>query len=71
VRGAPPRKLSGELRRRQVYLIAPDGMSAKVGTNVIYARRHERGVHPYMLPTLDRFRTALAIIAGGQLEMSR
>lgn len=53
--GAPPRKLSGTLRRGQTYEISSDGKEARIGTNIVYAARHEYGTHPYMVPTLQQY----------------
>ncbi len=58
--GAPPRKLSGRLRTSIAYEVDADGLEARVGTNVKYARRHEYGGHAFLVPTLDRWRGELA-----------
>jgi hypothetical protein len=61
--GAPPRKLSGRLRAAQTrQTVSPT--RERVGSNVAYARRHERGDHPFMLPTLAREVPRLAAIIG-------
>lgn len=52
-KGAPPRKLSGRLRASIGYQILPQQFIAKVGTNVVYGRRHEYGTHPYLAVTLQ------------------
>lgn len=52
VKGAPPRKLSGRLRASITYRVDADGLVARVGTGVVYARRHELGDHPFLVPTL-------------------
>ena len=63
--GAPPRKLSGELRRRQTHEVMDNGQRVRVGSNVVYAGPLERRMnHRYMVPTLLAFRGALAAIIG-------
>jgi phage gpG-like protein len=52
--GAPPRKLTGRLRGSIATLVQDGGKRARVGTNVIYARRHELGTHPFLMPTLRK-----------------
>ena len=42
-RGAPPRKLSGHLRRSITYQVNAEGTEAKVGTNLEYGRLQEEG----------------------------
>jgi phage gpG-like protein len=70
-RGAPPRKLSGRLRASvtRATLDTPDGPVGRVGTNVVYARRHELGTHPFLAPTLQRH--AAEITAAMQAELGR
>lgn len=64
-RGAPPRKLSGELRRRQTHEVRDNGRSVRVGSNVVYAGPLEKRLnHRYMVPTLLRFKGALVAIVG-------
>lgn len=64
--GNPPRKLSGRLRASIDYEITDDGIRARVGTNVIYARRHELGGHPFLRRTLEQFADEIeSIITGG------
>lgn len=60
--GAPPRKLSGRLRASIAYEVGTE--RARVGTNVIYARRHERGTHPFLVPALMAHKGNLATIIG-------
>jgi phage gpG-like protein len=62
--GDPPRKLSGRLRASITYEVSPDGTKARVGTNVIYGRRHEYGDHPFLVTTLLRYRGELEQILG-------
>ncbi len=62
--GAPPRKLSGDLRQRVTVEMGTDGLSAIVGANVPYARRHEFGGHAFLRPSLERWQGELAAIIG-------
>lgn len=69
--GTPPRKLSGRLRASVTSEVSPDGLRARVGTNVVYARRLELGfpqgrhAHPYLSAALTRWRSALERILRG------
>lgn len=64
--GAPPRKLSGRMRQSITFEVAPDGLSARVGTNLKpYPKVHELGKHPWLLRTVRMFRGALERIIGG------
>lgn len=71
-RGAPPRKLSGMLRRsitRQT-LDMPDGPVGRVGTNIRYGARQEYEYgHRYLAPTLQQH--AAEIQAAMQRELAR
>ena len=72
---APPRKLSGHLRRSIEWEMSQDGKVARVGTNVKYGRVHELGrkgttgggLHKYLEPTLRRNLTNLAQIIGATI----
>ncbi len=53
--GEPPKVLEGRLRQSVTHvLMAPDkrGAKGRVGTNVVYGRRHEYGTHPWLRPAL-------------------
>ncbi|HXD88526.1 MAG TPA: hypothetical protein VN641_18700 [Urbifossiella sp.] len=64
--GAPPRKLTGRLRASIAWVVSADGMTATVGTNVIYGAVHEHGLHPWLMVTFQRERAAIdAILNGG------
>lgn len=65
-KGAPPRKLSGRLRASIDYEVSNEGLVAYVGTNVIYAARHEFGTHPFLSVTLNQFRKEIEAIVGQQ-----
>ncbi len=57
--GAPPRKLSGRLRASQGYSVSPSTLTARIGSNLIYAGWEYRG-HPYLAPTLAAHRQEIA-----------
>lgn len=64
--GAPPRKLSGQLRRTITYEVNETEDKARVGTNLKYAKRHEKGSHKFLEPTLQKNQTQIAaLIAQG------
>jgi hypothetical protein len=54
--GAPPRLITGRLRASIAwqFLWQPDGPIVRIGTNLVYGRVHERGRHPYLVPTWQR-----------------
>ena len=62
--GAPPRKLSGRLRT-SITMQKMGQAWWRVGTNVVYGRRHEYGTHPYLSVTLLRERAVLNRILSG------
>lgn len=68
VPGAPPRKLSGKLRRSITYQVSPEGTAARVGTVVIYARRLEWGSHPFLVPAFISHRENLVAIIGANFK---
>lgn len=63
--GAPPRKLSGRLRASMTHQVLDGGKRVRIGTNVIYARRHEKGTHPFLAKTLFAERVAIGRILAG------
>lgn len=65
--GAPPRKLSGRLRGSIANEFDKDTNTARAGTNVIYAKRHERGTHQFLLPVLERNLAGLGMVAGQEM----
>lgn len=62
--GAPPRKLSGRLRASVTQELSGDKMIARVGSNIVYGRRHEFGTHPWLIRTILAIRNELAVILG-------
>jgi hypothetical protein len=66
--GAPPRKLSGQLRRSVTYEVSPGKTFVRVGTNVVYARKLENGGHPWLLKTMIAIGPELAAILGKEVR---
>ncbi len=75
VRGAPPRKLSGRLRQSITYAMfipnrgtkptaAVVGVKARSLKGFNYPKHLERRGHPFMAPTVRRWRTELRAIVG-------
>lgn len=63
--GAPPRKLSGTLRRSVAVKLDPSGNSARVGTSPFYGLHLEKNTsHAYLVPTLKKNIDAIAHIIG-------
>ena len=58
--GAPPRKVTGRYRSTIDYQVAGDGLSGRIGSNAVQARRLEEGGHPHIRITLERNRDELA-----------
>lgn len=65
--GAPPRKISGRLRASIAVEINKGKMqtTGRIGTNVVYSRMLELGGHPYLVPTLQRYRGQIRTIVAG------
>ncbi len=70
--GAPPRKLSGHLRRSIAVdasrFNGPENV-IRVGTNVPYGKTLEEGTHKYLWPTLTANLQSLQIVAGTAIEV--
>ena len=62
--GAPPRKLSGRLRASWTWEVNEDALVGRSGTNVVYARAHEKGTHPFAMATLQKYRQEIETILG-------
>ena len=61
--GAPPRKLSGTLRRSTAYMMMRYKTIGRVGTNLIYGRPLETWMnHSFLAYTLDKAKGELATI---------
>lgn len=63
--GEPPRKLTGRLRASVAMEFNRSENVARVGSNVIYARVHEAGNHPFLLPTLQQYLSQIVGIIRG------
>jgi phage gpG-like protein len=76
IAGAPPRKLSGRLRASVTREIDKDTLTGRVGTNVIYGRRHEFGFprsnkpHPWLAVAAANIDQRLAQLIGAGMSMS-
>lgn len=69
--GAPPRKLSGNLRNRVMFR-QRDVLAWQVGVfNIAYGRRHEVGLHPYIWPALQEEMGNLDRIIGQEFRFSQ
>lgn len=55
-KGEPPYKQTGRLRASMTYEVDPATLTARVGTNVEYARRLELLDHPFLRRALDETR---------------
>ena len=69
--GEYPRKQTGELRRNITYEVSEDGLTGRVGTNLLYAKflslgtKHMRP-RPFLRKTLMKEREAVArLLTGG------
>lgn len=61
--GAPPRKLSGDLRRSMAYQMFRQKTIGRVGTNKVYARPLEGWMnHSFLYYTLDKSVGELTVI---------
>lgn len=68
--GAPPRKFEGRLRAGHTWerpRATAGELVRRVGTNVEYAPKHEKGIHPYFMKTLLRVKPKLERILGQAL----
>jgi len=67
--GAPPRRVSGNLMRRVAMDFDDANNVAYVFTDVDYGAKHEKGDHPWMLPTLKKNLEVLGQVAGGAMTV--
>jgi len=66
--GAPPRKLSGDMRGSITYRMS--GEKAWVGTNLTpYPEVHEKGDHPWFRKTAELVRKELGAIIGKTVKI--
>src|SRR5678809_1713062 len=63
--GAPPRKLSGRGRASVTYEVNEEQLTVRLGSNVIYMARHERGNHKWARVALEQARIEIKAILGG------
>ena len=62
--GAPPRKLSGQLRRTIAWEMRQNETVGRVGTNTIYGRRLEAQGHRYLTLAVDMYQNEIKAIMG-------
>lgn len=62
--GAPPRKLSGQLRRSIAWEMRQNDTVGRVGTNMIYGRRLEVQGHRYLTLAVDMYQNEIKAIMG-------
>lgn len=68
--GAPPRKLSGWGRSNVNMDFDRADNVVRVGVSLPYMGSHERsGSHPFLRPTLLRYRQQIAAIIGGRVRV--
>lgn len=62
--GAPPRKLSGELRRSIAWEMRQNDTVGRVGTNLVYARRLEEQGHTFLTRAVQLYQDEIKTIMG-------
>lgn len=62
--GAPPRKLSGQLRRSIAWEMRQNETVGRVGTNMIYARKLENTDHRFLTLAVEQYGPELKAIMG-------
>lgn len=62
--GAPPRKLSGELRRSIAWEMRQNGTVGRVGTNKVYARKLENMGHRFLSLAVEQYQGEIKTIMG-------
>jgi len=62
--GAPPRKLSGQLRRSIAWEMRQNETVGRVGTNMIYARKLEAQGHRYLTLAVEMYQNDIKTIMG-------
>lgn len=67
IKSAPPRKLSGHLRRSVASETDKKDLVGRVGTNVIYGRVHEHGDHPWLDITYEREKGRMVEILANEI----
>lgn len=67
--GAPPRKLSGELRRSISWEMRNNGTVGRVGTNKVYARKLEQMGHPFLSLAVQQYQGEIKTIMGRAFQV--
>lgn len=62
--GAPPRKLSGQLRRSIAWEMRQADTVGRVGTNMVYARRLEAQGHRFLTLAVEMYQNDIKAIMG-------
>lgn len=62
--GAPPRKLSGQLRRSIAWEMRQSDTVGRVGTNMVYARRLEAQGHRFLTLAVEMYQNEIKTIMG-------
>lgn len=62
--GAPPRKLSGQLRRSIAWEMRQNETIGRVGTNMVYGRALEAQGHRYLTLAVDMYQNEIKTIMG-------
>lgn len=62
--GAPPRKLSGQLRRSIAWEMRNNDTVGRIGTNMVYGRKLEEMNHPYLSLALQTYGNEIKTIMG-------
>lgn len=62
--GAPPRKLSGQLRRSIAWETRQADTVGRVGTNMVYARRLEAQGHRFLTLAVEMYQNDIKAIMG-------
>lgn len=68
--GAPPRKLSGELRRSIAWEMRQNDTIGRVGTNKVYAKRLEEMGHRYLTLAVQMYQGEIKTIMGRSFATS-
>jgi len=67
--GAPPRKLSGQLRRSIAWEMRQSDTVGRVGTNMVYARRLEAQGHRFLTLAVEMYQNDIKTIMGRAFQV--
>ena len=67
--GAPPRKLSGQLRRSIAWEMRQADTVGRVGTNMVYARRLEAQGHRFQTLAVEMYQNDIKTIKGRAFQV--